>query len=150
MKLLQVSYTLFLFNCSETLHNKWFSCLVPADVTYYTSWRNIRGNDTFRCAKSDIPSGGSRFESPSTHSVHWWRFSWFSLIIQGTYRDSSGFHLRLVRAEFLVAKVEQEIFILRCSRFCPFSFIPQCSMPIYVQFICRCRYTFLKSDNVCK
>jgi len=77
MKLLQVSYTLFLFNCSETLHNKWFSCLVPADVTYYTSWRNIRGNDTFRCAKSDIPSGGSRFESPSTHSQALFKFSQF-------------------------------------------------------------------------
>jgi len=51
MKLLQVSYILFLLNCSEILHNKLFSCLVPADVIYSTSWRNIRGNDTFRCAK---------------------------------------------------------------------------------------------------
>jgi hypothetical protein len=145
-----VSYTLFLLNCSETLHNKLFSCLVSAEVTYSTSWRNIRGNDIFRWSKSDVPSGGSRFEiSIRTLGIMIEIFVIFPNQ-SGQISGCSRFELKLVRAEFLVAKVERESFLLRCSLFCPFIFIPQCSMPIYVKFICQWRYIFLKSNSVCE
>lgn len=72
--------------------------------------------------KSDVPPEASRFEiSVRTLGTLIEIFVIFPAS-QGKYRDISGFDLRLVRAGFMVAKVDRESFLLKCSLFLHFQF----------------------------